>query len=142
VGGFDEVLGPGTSFRSGEDKDIFDRIIAAGFEGFYDPAVLAYHDQWRSRRERFRLEWDYGIAAGAYFAKVPKVDRRRTRAVAADLIWVWCIKNFAHCVRIRYKTGMLCAVIHSAGLALGFAQAIVVPVRDGHYRRRGTSEAG
>jgi len=136
VGGFDEALGPGSSFRSGEDKDIFDRIIAAGVEGLYDPSVLAYHDQWRSRTERLGLEWDYGIAAGAYFAKVPRIDRRRTKVVASDLIWRWCIKDLATCIRKRYKTGTLCAIIRSAGLFVGFVRGMALPIRNGHYRRR------
>lgn len=136
VGGLDEALGPGTPFRSADDKDLFDRIIAAGFEGVYDPAVLAYHDQWRSRSERLRLEWDYGIAAGAYLAKVARMDRRRTGGVAKDLLWRWGLKDLARCIRSGYKTGILAAAIRIVGMLIGLPRGAVVPVRDGHFRPR------
>lgn len=49
VGGFDERLGACSGFRAAEDNDLWDRLLAAGFSGRYEPEAEAWHEQWRRR---------------------------------------------------------------------------------------------
>jgi hypothetical protein len=138
VGGFDELLGPGRRFRAGEDKDLFDRMLHAGARGRYDPAMLVAHEQWRPRAERLRLDWSYGIGGGARLAKLARIDRAHARAVAVELLWRWGVRDFAACVRSRYKLGATAALLRLAGIIVGFTAAMTVPVRDGHFSPRGS----
>ena len=73
VGGFDESFGPGARYRAAEDHDLFDRLLAAGFAGRYEPAVAAEHEQWRQRWALVGLEWAYGVGTGAR-AWAPQVE--------------------------------------------------------------------
>ena len=49
---------------------MFDRLFLAGSVGRYEPAALAWHDQWRERGDVFALEWRYGTGSGARLAKL------------------------------------------------------------------------
>ena len=75
VGGFDELLGGGARLEAAEDLDLFDRLLAAGFRGRYEPEALAFHEQWRDRWALVRLDWRYGIGAGARLSKLARTDR-------------------------------------------------------------------
>ncbi|HMC51278.1 MAG TPA: glycosyltransferase, partial [Acidimicrobiales bacterium] len=74
VGGFDESLGPGGRLGVVEDLDLFDRLFAAGMVGRYEPAARAWHDQWRTRPQLLRMDWQYGRGAGARLAKLVRTD--------------------------------------------------------------------
>jgi GT2 family glycosyltransferase len=69
VGLFDERLGPGTRFPAAEDNDFGLRLLAAGYRIVYEPRAAIYHRAWRRRSEYLRLQWDYGVGRGAYYAK-------------------------------------------------------------------------
>jgi glycosyltransferase involved in cell wall biosynthesis len=133
IGGFDEGLGPGTRLRAGEDKDLFDRILAGGSRGRYDPAVCVRHVQWRTRSRRLRLDWSYGIGAGARLAKVLRTDRRHARSIAYEIFVRWGFADLAACIRSRYKLGTAAAVFRVAGMVVGVALGLATPVRNGHY---------
>ena len=45
--GFDERLGAGTRFRSGEDTDALWRLSLAGYDGRYEPDIVVYHHHRR-----------------------------------------------------------------------------------------------
>lgn len=137
VGGFDEGLGPGTRFRAGEDKDLFDRILRAGAKGRYEPGMFVRHVQWRSRAERLRLDWSYGIGSGARLAKILKTDRRHARAVARDTFIRWGLADLATCIRNRYKLGAAAAMLRIAGMITGIVAGLMTPVRAGHFASGG-----
>ena len=66
MNGFDERLGAGTRFKSGEDTDIIQRLSITGSIGIYDPEVCVYHHHGRkSEEEKRKIVKDYrkGIAA-------------------------------------------------------------------------------
>jgi glycosyltransferase involved in cell wall biosynthesis len=136
VGGFDEMLGAGQRFRAAEDTDLFDRILAAGLRGRYDPALLASHDQWRTRGERLRLDWSYGVGAGARLAKILRRDRRQARLVAGEFLWRWGVLDLARSLRSRYKFGAAAAAIRLVGMVAGLVAAFAHPVRDGRFAPR------
>jgi glycosyltransferase involved in cell wall biosynthesis len=142
VGGFDVALGPGRWLRAAEDKDLFDRLLAAGLRGRYEPGMLVEHRQWRSRRQRLRLDWSYGIGAGARLAKVLKTDRRRARGIFRDVVVRWGFADLAGCIRKGHRFEAAAATLRLIGIALGLASGLVIPVRNGHYVIRATDGPG
>lgn len=70
VCGFDERLGAGTFFKSGEDTDLLRRLAWNGGKGYFDPAIRVEHDHGRKTfdQEKTLLRgYERGIAA--VFAK-------------------------------------------------------------------------
>jgi glycosyltransferase involved in cell wall biosynthesis len=136
VGGFDEAMGAGARFQSSPEVDLFDRLFAAGWVGRYEPAARAWHEQWRGRSELLKLDWRYGMGAGARLAKLVRTDRPRARRIAAEVFWATGLRTAWRDLRARYKTGVLLRLAQVVGAVVGFAAALPVPVRDGHYRPR------
>ena len=132
VGGYDERLGPGATFRAGEDVDLLDRFFAAGHTGWFEPAAHAWHEQWRSRRELLDVNWGYGIGAGARVAKLVRTDRPRSREVARAMFWDWGLANVARLLP-TYRFAALTSVTRFVAATLGLARGLTVPVVHGHY---------
>lgn len=87
VGGFDPLLSAGGLLRSNEDGDISYRLLAAGRRVAYNPAMLAYHKHWKNWEAQARMERNYGIGAGAQFAKYMRCgDGYGARLLAQ---WMW-----------------------------------------------------
>jgi glycosyltransferase involved in cell wall biosynthesis len=145
LGGFDELLGPGAHFKGGgDDFDLFDRLIAAGAAGRYEPSILAHHDQWRSKKERLMVDLGYAIGSGARLAKLIRSDRKHARALARELFWRWGLKNLGYCIRKRYEYGALAAVLRLLGMSRGLVEGLAIPIVDGHFaprRRRKATRA-
>jgi GT2 family glycosyltransferase len=137
LGGFDELLGPGAHFKGGgDDFDLFDRLTASGAKGRYEPSLLAYHDQWRSKRERLKVDLGYGIGSGARLAKLMRSDRAHARALARELFWRWGLKDLGRCIRQGYEYGAFAAVLRLAGMLRGLVEGLAIPVVDGHFAPR------
>lgn len=85
VGGFDERLGPGTWLEAGEDVELLDRVLEAGFTGRYVHEAVAVHEQWRSPAERRRLQFAYGKGMGARVAAAVRRDPREGVHLLADV---------------------------------------------------------
>jgi len=136
VSGFDEAFGPGHRFVASEDADLFDRLLAAGLRGRYEPAALAFHEQWRGRRERVRLDYRYGVGAGARLAKLARTDRSRARVVAGEVVVRWGIRTLASDLRRGYRFGVLSDAARLAGMLAGFGAALPTPIREGHFAER------
>ena len=116
VGGFDERLGPGTWSHAGEDLELQDRLLRAGLAVRYDPSVLAFHDQWRSRRELLRLDYGYGIGAGA---RAARLGGALGRAVLREALWDNGIRPAAGDLRKGYQFGVLTGLVRAAGTCVG-----------------------
>lgn len=90
VGGFDERLGAGTKFFSGEDVEILARMSWAGMRGAYDPRpVVQHHHGRRQRSDIERLFRGYDIGRGAYFAKFLANKESRLTYMKN---WYWSIR--------------------------------------------------
>ncbi|MHB8465896.1 MAG: glycosyltransferase family 2 protein [Acidimicrobiales bacterium] len=137
VGGFDEVLGAGGRLPMSDEVDLFDRLFAAGWGGWYEPSALAWHDQWRTKRERVRLSWWYGFGAGARIAKLRRTDRAHARRQLIEVFWRRGLRDAAGDARRRYKTAVLLDLAHLAGACAGVTRAWRIPVVDGHFAPRG-----
>ena len=69
IGDFDEHLGPGTRFPSGEDNDLGFRLLEADYRIVYVPQAVLYHRAWRTSQNFLALRRSYGIGRGAFYAK-------------------------------------------------------------------------
>lgn len=137
LGGFDEALGIGGRFKSGPETDLFDRCFAAGLTGRYEPAALAWHDQWRGPRRLLLLEARYGFGNGARLAKLVRTDRARARLVGRDALFGWGLHEVSRELRLRHGYTALGALVRLAATVAGFMRARLVPVSNGHFRVRG-----
>lgn len=91
VGGFDERLGAGTTFSSGEDIEILARILSLGWSGFYDPRIVVSHDHGRSEMSVVsELARQYDRGRGAYYAKCIANPKLRTTYAKH---WYWAIRS-------------------------------------------------
>ena len=96
VGGFDERIGPGTSFPAGEDNEIAHRFLEAGYAIEYSSDALVYHRAWRGEDEYVRLRWGYGLGQGAFFSKHARLgDRGMLRRFAGSVVHI-AIRSPAH----------------------------------------------
>lgn len=132
IGGFDEALGAGGRFRSAPEADFFDRILAAGWTGRYEPAAVAYHEQWRTHEELVRLDYGYGYGNGARLSKLVRSDRTRARRVAWDALWAWGLAAAWAEWRRGERPLAKAALYRVAGTGIGFARGLATPLRDGH----------
>jgi GT2 family glycosyltransferase len=85
VGPFDERLGAGAEFRSGEDSDMLYRIMRAGWTVLCHDRITVVHHTWRHGRAELRLHEGYGMGAGAQTAKhLRRGDRTAGRLALAE----------------------------------------------------------
>jgi GT2 family glycosyltransferase len=136
VGGFDESLGGGARFQSAEDVDLFDRLLAGGWTGRYEPAARAEHEQWRDRRSLLRLDWRYGLGVGARLAKLVRTDRARARKAAREALWGDGVRVLLQALRARHEFEIATTTCRLVGAVAGFAWGVVTPVRDGWFAPR------
>lgn len=132
IGGFDEALGAGAVFRSAPEADFFDRVLAAGWQGRYEPAALAFHEQWRTHEELVRLDYGYGYGNGARLSKLVRTDRARARRVAWDAVWAWGLASAWSEWRRGERPLAKAALYRLAGTGVGFVRGLATPLRAGH----------
>jgi len=126
VGGFDEQLGPGAPFPAAEDGDLMDRLFAAGYLGWYAPAALGWHDQWRTRLDLVKLEWSYSLGMAARLRKLSRSDRSRAKALATDYLWRNALQQLPSLARQRNEFGVVFVLSRLAGTAVGWVRAVFV----------------
>jgi GT2 family glycosyltransferase len=80
LGGFDERF-----TTAAEDNDFSYRWLVAGNRMRYEPRLVVWHNDWRSRDELERLYVHYWREQGAFYAKHLRLgDRRMLRFIAID----------------------------------------------------------
>jgi glycosyltransferase involved in cell wall biosynthesis len=141
VGGFDETMGPGSRWPAGEDPDLLDRVLATGAHGWYAPDAAAHHEHWRRFRQYVVLQHRYGIGSGARLAKLVRADRVRFRVIVADDVWRWGVASVFRELLKRDWLRAAGSLLRVLGMVRGFATAIFVPVREGHFRGRASSSS-
>ncbi|WP_020674174.1 glycosyltransferase family 2 protein [Amycolatopsis nigrescens] len=67
LGGLDERLGPGRRTRSGEDLDLFLRLLGSGGRLAYTPHALVWHEHRATEEELRRQLRGYGTGLAAMF---------------------------------------------------------------------------
>jgi glycosyltransferase involved in cell wall biosynthesis len=79
IGGFDPMLGPGTSCPAAEDVDYIARAVWAGWSARYDPRpVVAHHHRRKPGKETEQCRQVYDYGRGAYYAKFLLESRSRS----------------------------------------------------------------
>ncbi|MGZ6791334.1 MAG: glycosyltransferase family 2 protein [Mycobacteriales bacterium] len=119
--GFDERLGPGTWARAGEDLELQDRLLRLGFRGRYAAEVLAFHDQWRSRPALLRLDYGYGVGAGA---RAAWAGGREGRALLREALWDQGLATVPRDLRGGYQLGVACALARTGGALVGSVRGV------------------
>jgi GT2 family glycosyltransferase len=85
VGLFDEELGGGAPYASGEDTDLLYRAMRAGWSVVCSDEITVVHHDWRSSSEELRLHRGYGLGAGAQVARhVAGGDRTMIRVAFVE----------------------------------------------------------
>ena len=119
VGGYNESLGPGARWTAAEDLELLDRLLAAGFEGRYEPTAAACHVQWRTVNDLWILEWRYGVGQGARLALLWKLDRARCLAVAKSTTWDWGVVELVVALWRGWEKVAARALLRLAGTFVG-----------------------
>lgn len=86
IGPFDEALGPGTPCRSGEDTEMFSRIMTAGYCIVYDPTALCWHRHRRTWKELRQMLYGYGTGVYGAWTRSLLVEGEFS---VPKLAWAW-----------------------------------------------------
>lgn len=70
LGGFDEALGIGSPAQSGEDLDMFTRILLAGHRLAREPSAVVWHRHRSTVAELETQIYNYGLGLGAWAFKM------------------------------------------------------------------------
>jgi glycosyltransferase involved in cell wall biosynthesis len=136
VGGFDETVGPGTWAASAEDLDLLDRLFREGLTGWFEPAAIVEHDQWRSRLQLIRLDWGYGKGMGVRLARLGCWDRKRARRLFREAVIDQGLRPVLDDLRNGYEFGAMTVATRTLatllGLTVGTVWAWVRPVAAAH----------
>jgi glycosyltransferase involved in cell wall biosynthesis len=119
VGGFDVSLGPGTWAASAEDLDLFDRLFRVGLSGRFDPAAVAEHDQWRTRRQLLALDWRYGKGMGVRLARLARYDRPRSRRLLREAVMAQGLRPVLADLRHGYEFGAATVATRTVATMVG-----------------------
>jgi glycosyltransferase involved in cell wall biosynthesis len=125
VGGFDESFGPGARYRAAEDHDLFDRLLAAGFAGHYEPSIAAEHEQWRQRWALVGLEWAYGIGTGARLARLRRTSPELAGSIVATSLWRDGLRTIPQSIRDGHELNIAFVGARLTATATGFAAALL-----------------
>jgi GT2 family glycosyltransferase len=124
-GGFDETLGPGSRFASGDDWDLSLRAMLKGWEVYETAAVSILHHGFRTLEEgrsHARRDW---IAIGALCAKPVRAGYVSAIGLAG---WLFAVEAVWPPVRdvLRFRKPRGLARI--TGFVTGFSGGIATPV--------------
>lgn len=125
VGGFDERLGRGTWIDAANDVDLFDRLLTAGWIGYYEPTARAVHVQWRTSRENVAVFWAYGKGMGARVAKLLYRDRTRGIRLLPEIVRLRGVTTAVTEVREKRRRRWLPPIVWRLGAVVGLVVGLV-----------------
>lgn len=129
VGGFDVALGAGAPLHAAEEKDLFWRLLRAGWSGRYCPDMVVAHGHPAGRRERLRTEYRYGVGGGAFSAKVAVVEPVEGLRYLRNRVWRGGIAVAARGAAHAEPAVVAEGVARAAGTAVGFGRGLGRAVR-------------
>jgi glycosyltransferase involved in cell wall biosynthesis len=133
ISSFDELLGAGAQFRAAEDHDAFWRLLAQGWTGAFEPDAVVEHRQWRSRRAALKLEYGYGLGAGAFVTKSLRADREGGMRLLRTRLWGNGIAQAGRALARGHRGAAAASVLKVAGVVVGLARAARLPVAAGRF---------
>src|SRR4051812_24514103 len=122
VGGFDELLGAGAPLHASEEKDLFWRLLRAGWEGRFVPAAVVEHYAWRPDREALHNGFRYGVGIGARTVKLARLEGRRP-AVAVLRRSAGTLRETGRTIRAGHRFGTLNLTVRALGVIVGGLRA-------------------
>lgn len=128
VGGFDERLGAGGPLHAAEDKDLYWRLLRAGWRGAYVPTAVVVHRQWRTRREVVALRFRYGVGSGAFAVKAWRVEGAAGRRLLTGRLGRHGLRRVAELAWARDLTGVASELLRLAGTGVGALRGATVPL--------------
>lgn len=122
MGGFDERLGPGTSFPAAEDNDLGFRLLGAGLRIVFVPDAVLVHRAWRQPQDYMALRFAYGLGKGGFYIKHTHItDLYMAGRLARDLA-----RRGVTTVRsARHPRKALGEVAYAAGIVTGACEWLV-----------------
>jgi glycosyltransferase involved in cell wall biosynthesis len=75
IGGFDSMLGPGSRFPSGDDRDVAIRALLAGYHVYESSSIAVKHFGFRTWQQGRQLTRRDFLAIGATYSKFLKCGR-------------------------------------------------------------------
>ncbi|TSD95448.1 glycosyltransferase [Gordonia rubripertincta] len=103
LGGFDEALGAGSAAGSGEDMDIFVRILLSGRLVAREPAALVWHSHRETVAELEQQMYNYGVGLSAMVFKLlvhPRTGLLVTRRLAVGVRHLGAVTETPHSAAI------------------------------------------
>ena len=130
VGPFDERLGAGSRWRSGEDNDLGYRLTEAGYRIHYVPEARVYHRAWRPAGDYYRVRWAYGVGKGGFYTKHASLADLHTLRRASNDIGARLLGIPARAFRSRRRA--LGDLIYTTGVLWGAVQWVFAPATRSH----------
>ncbi len=132
-GGFDDQLGPGSRFASGDDWDISIRALLKGWQVYDTAAVGVLHHGFRTLaegRQHAKRDW---ISIGALCAKPIRAGHLSAVPLALSLFFAEALwPPLRDVLRVKKPSGLSRIV----GFARGFAGGLATPVDRASLRFR------
>ncbi len=119
VGGFDPRLGAGAPVPSGEEHDMFLRLLRGGWSGVHVPSALVDHHDERSHLATLRMFYGYGLGSGVLCALAGDLDRAVARAMLRRRLWDHGARRVAADLRRGWEEPAARAAVYACGVAMG-----------------------
>ncbi len=146
LGGFNEILGPGTPTHAGEDLELFTRTIRSGHRIVYEPSAIVYHTHRQQYGELLDQLRNYGTGLSAMLlaqaAASPRDLLEIMRRVPAGLLFLLLPRSSKNVSRgPRFPAELvLTEVLGVASGPFAYAQARRAQLRRGDQSRPGEAE--
>jgi glycosyltransferase involved in cell wall biosynthesis len=125
IGGFDPMLGPGSKFSSGDDRDIAIRALLAGYHVYETSLIAVNHFGFRTWEQGKSLARRDFLAIGAAYSKL-----LRCRNIELAYIPAWEFAKYAlwppiwDLLHLRYPRGL----VRISAFVEGFVKGLRTPL--------------
>lgn len=125
LGGFDELLGAGMDFASGEELDLVLRLLLKGNQIYHTKKTSVIHYGFRTHNEGRKLMRGYMYGSSAVYAKILKCGHWIIIITYLKMIWVSIGMLILESLRQRKLPPILGRITH---LVKGFIVGWQIPV--------------
>ncbi len=126
VGGFDELLGPGSPLGSLEDRDVAIRLLVIGYYVYYTPEISVIHYGFRWKHQMRRMAYLHWSGFGSCFAKYLKCGHWRMSNYMLRQMWFsQAVNSSWQHLSIKFRIGRVTPIIM---FWIGFIRRLLWPV--------------
>ena len=123
IGGFDPDFGGGGAIPSGEEQELFLRLLHAGWTGRHAPGSAVEHHDSRGRWSMVRVFYVYGIGAGVVCGRATDLDRAVGRRMLRTRLWRDGVRRVAADARRGWEIPALRGAAMTTGVVVGWARS-------------------